>query len=49
MPLTDDPAQEEDLLQRFRERIEKLSQQDGVSKFCTDAAFLTTIEVGQHS
>ena len=35
--LTDDPAQEEDLLQRYRERIEKLSQQDRVSKFCTDA------------
>ena len=25
IPLTDDPAQEEDLLRRFRERIEKLS------------------------
>ena len=32
-PLTDDPAQpEEDLLQRFQERIENLSQQDRVSK-----------------
>ena len=48
-PLTDDPAQpEEDLLQRYRERIEKLSQQDRVSKFCTDAGFLTTVEVGQY-
>ena len=28
IPLTDDPAQEEDLLRRYRERIEKLSQQD---------------------
>ena len=28
IPLTDDPAQEEDLLQRYQERIEKLSQQD---------------------
>ena len=27
IPLTDDPAQEEDLLQKCRERIEKLSQQ----------------------
>ena len=26
IPLTDDPAQEEDLLQRYQERIEKLSQ-----------------------
>ena len=33
IPLTDDPAQEEDLLQRYRERIEKLSQQDRVCKF----------------
>ena len=47
IPLTDDPAQEEDLLQRYRGRIEKLSQQDRLSKFCTDAGFLTTVEVGQ--
>ena len=48
IPLTDDPAQEEDLLRRYRERIEKLSQQDRVSKICTDAGFLTTVEVGQY-
>ena len=48
VPLTDDPAQEEDLLRRYRQRIDKLSQQDRVSKFCTDAGFLTTIEVGQY-
>ena len=49
IPLTNDPAQpEEDLLQRYRERIEKLSQQDRVSKLCTDAGFLTTVEVGQY-
>ena len=46
--LTDDPAQEEDLLQRYQERIEKLSQQDRVIKFCTDAGFLTTVDVGQY-
>ena len=46
--LTDDLAQEEDLLQQYRERIEKLSQQDRVSKFCTDARFLTTVQVGQY-
>ena len=45
---TDEPVQEEDLLQRYQERIEKLSQQDRVSKFCTDAGFLTTVEVGQY-
>ena len=48
IPLIDDPAQEEDLLLRYQERIEKLSQQDRVSKFCTDAGFLTTVEVGQY-
>ena len=47
-PLTDDPAQEEGLLQRYQERIEKLSQQDRVIKFCADAGFLTTVEVGQY-
>ena len=47
--LTDDPAQqEEELLRRYQERIEKLSQQDRVSKFCSDAGFLTTVEVGQY-
>ena len=46
--LTDDPAQEEDLLQRYQERVERLSQQDRVIKICTDAGFLTTVEVGQY-
>ena len=47
--LTDDPAQpEEDQLQIYGERIEKLSQQDRVINFCTDAGFLTTVEVGQY-
>ena len=49
IPLTDDPAQEDDLLQRYKERIDKLSQEDQCdSKFCTDAGFLTTVEVGQY-
>ena len=47
-PLNDDPAQEEDPLQKCRERIEKLSQQDRVSKICTDAGYLTAVEVGQY-
>ena len=46
-PLTDDPAQE-DPLQKFPERADKLSQQNRVIKFCTDAAFLTTVDVGQY-
>ena len=49
MPLNDDDStHKEFLLQRYRERIEKLSQQDRLSKFCTDAGFLTTVEVGQY-
>ena len=44
----DDPAHKEFHLHRYRERIEKLSQQDRLSKFCTDAGFLTTVEVGQY-
>ena len=48
MPLNDDHAHKDFLLQRYRERIEKLSQQDRLSKFCTDAGFLTTVEIGQY-
>ena len=44
----DDPTHKEFLLQRYRERIEKLSQQDRLSKFCTDAGFLTTVQVGPY-
>ena len=48
MPLNDDDsAQEEILLQRYGERIEKLSQQDRLSKFCMDAGFLNVVEIGQ--
>ena len=47
-PSTDDPAQEEDLLQRYQERVERLSQQNRVIKFSTDAGFLTTVDVGQY-
>ena len=46
-PLIDDPAQE-DLLQKFQERVDKLSQQSRVIKFCVDARFLTTVDVGQY-
>ena len=31
----------------YEERIEKLSQQDGLSKFCMDAGFLSVVEIGQ--
>ena len=43
----DDPAQE-DLLQKYQERVDKLSQQNRVIKFCSDAGFLTTVDVGQY-
>ena len=43
LPLTDDPPQE-DLLPKYQERVDKLSQQNRVIKFCTDAGFLTTVD-----
>ena len=46
-PSTDDPAQE-DLLQKYLELVERLSQQKRVIKICTDAGFLTTVGVGQY-
>ena len=44
----DDPAYQNFLLQRYEERIERLSQQDKVSKFCVDAGFLCVVEIGQY-
>ena len=35
-------------MQQYGERIEKLSQQDRLSKFCIDARCVTTVEVGQY-
>ena len=46
-PLTDDLAQK-DLMQKNQERVDKLSQQNRVIKFCIDAGFLTTVDVGQY-
>ena len=46
-PSTEVPAQE-GLLQKYKERVERLSQQNRVIKICTDAGFLTTVEVGQY-
>ena len=48
MPLeSDDLARKHLLLQKYRERTEKLSQQDKLSKFCMDAGFLNVVEIGQ--
>ena len=33
---------------QYRERVDRLSQQDRLIKFCTDAGFLKTVEVGQY-
>ena len=49
VPLDRDDFAHKDLpLQQFGERIEKLSQQDRLSKFCTDSGFLTVVEIGQY-
>ena len=45
---SDDPAYQNFLFQQYEERIEKLSQQDKLSKFCMDAGFLSVVETGQH-
>ena len=39
---------QEDLLQKYQERVDRLSQQNRVIKICTDAGFLTTVDVGQY-
>ena len=46
-PSTEVPAQE-DLLQKYKERVERLSQQNRVIEICTDARFLQTVKVGQY-
>ena len=44
----DDPTNQDLLLQQDGERIENLSQQDKLSKFCMDAGFLNVVEIGQY-
>ena len=39
---------QENLLQKYKERVERLPQQDRLIKICTDAGFLKTVEVGQY-
>ena len=45
---SDDRAHKDLLLQKYGERIEKLSIQDRLSKFCMDAGFLNVVEIGQY-
>ena len=44
----DDLAHKDLVLQQYGERIEKLSQQDKLSKLCMDAGFLNVVEIGQY-
>ena len=44
----DDPTNQDLLLEKYEERIEKLSQRDKLSKFSMDAGFLSIVEIGQY-
>ena len=44
----DNPSHQNLLLQRYEERIELLSQEHRVSKFCMDAGFKSVVEIGQY-
>ena len=44
----DDPAFQNFQFQQHVERLDKLSQQDKLSKFCIDAGFLSVVETGQY-
>ena len=44
----ENPSHQNLLLQRYEERIELLSQENKVSKFCMDAVFIRVVEVGQY-
>ena len=49
IPLEDNlPSHQNLLLQRYEERIEMLSRENKVSKFCMDAGFIHVVEVGQY-
>ena len=45
---SDDRAHKDLLLQKYGERIEKLPQEDKLTKFCMDAGFLNVVETGQY-
>ena len=49
VPLENDiPLHQNLLLQRYEERIEMLSQENKVSKFCMDAGFIHVVDTGQY-
>ena len=44
----DHPTYQNFQLHKYRERIEKLSEQEKLSKLCMDAGFLSVVEDGQY-
>ena len=49
VPLDNDiPSHQNLLLQRYEKRIELLSQENKMSKFCVDAGFIHVVEIGQY-
>ena len=49
VPLKNDiPSHQNLLLQRYEERINLISQENKVSKFCMDAGFIHVVEIGQY-
>ena len=44
----DIPSHQNLLLQRYEERIDMLSRESKVSKFCMDAGFIHVVEIGQY-
>ena len=49
VPLENDiPSHQNLLLQRYEERIDVLSRESKVSKFCMDAGFIHVVEIGQY-
>ena len=44
----DNPAYQNLLLQQYEERIERLPQENRVSKFCMDAGFISVVEIVQY-
>ena len=49
VPLENDiPSHQNLLLQRYEERIERLSQENKVSKYCMDSGLIHVVEIGQY-
>ena len=44
----ENPSHHQILWQRYEERIEMVSKENKVSKFCMDAGFIHVVEIGQY-